>query len=263
MCYMNRKAIRPVIRNILAAALLLTVTASLAADSAPQVTANTGPLPAPEAKTLSPFELRYQLKAYGLSGEGVIKLQTTNTAGQYLLSSRTEATGLASLIRPNAAIESSRFTMDGDTIRVDEYSFNSGSGDKLEDSHASFDWNAGIAHSNHQEELADVELRPGMLDRMSADFQVTLDLQAGKQPSAYTMIHRNSAKTYEFMYQGEETVKTPAGTFKTIKYLRQRPGSSRSAYIWYAPEVAYQAVKVIQLKNGKKGVTLLLSSYRL
>jgi hypothetical protein len=258
---MNRKANRPAIRNILAAVLLMAVSASGGADSAPKVTANIDPQHALKAKTLSPFELRYQLKAYGLSGEGVLKLQTTDIAGQYLLSSRTEATGLASLIRPNAAIESSRFTMDGETIRVDEYHFNSGSGDKLEDSHASFDWDAGIAHSNHQEELADVALRPGMLDRMSADLQVTLDLKAGKQPSAYTMVHRNSAKTYEFIYQGEDTVKTPAGTFKAIKYLRQRPGSSRSAFIWYAPELAYQAVKVIQLKNGKKGATLLLSSY--
>ena len=260
---MSRKTTSLVIRNILAAASLMAITASGGANGAPNPVANIDPQPALQATTLFPFELRYQLKAFGLSGQGVIELQTTNTAGQYLLSSRTEATGLASLIRPNAAIESSRFTMDGDTIRVDEYNFNAGSGDKLEDSHASFDWNAGIAHSNHQEELADVRLSPGMLDRMSADLQVTLDLQAGKQPSTYTMIHRNAAKTYEFTYQGEETVKTPAGTFNTIKYLRQRPGSSRSAYIWYAPEVNFQAVKVIQLKNGKKRATLLLLSYRL
>ncbi len=212
---------------------------------------------------LAPFELVFELSAFGLSGEGTISLQATETPNTYIYSSSTQATGIARLIRPNAATETSRFSVAGDQLVPDEYRFDSGSGKPTEDSYAKFDWVAGVAHSNHQEELADVALRPGTLDRMSADLQTTLDLQAGKTPVAYTMIHRNAAKTYAFTYQGNEVVETPAGRFETVKYLRQRDGSSRAATIWYAPELDYQPVKVVQTKRGKTTGTLLLKSYRI
>jgi hypothetical protein len=211
---------------------------------------------------LQSFELNFELKAFGLSGEAVIRLQPTAMENEYQYSSATRATGLARLVRPDVATETSTFHMQGQTLVVDEYRFDSGSGDKFEDSYARFDHDAGIVYSNHQEEQAEVPLTDGMLDRMSADLQVTLDLQAGRSPENYTMVHRNSAKTYTFSYEGTEQVETPAGTFNAVKYLRQREGSSRAATIWYAPELEYQPVKVVQLKRGKTNGTLLLKAYR-
>jgi len=215
-----------------------------------------------ETKALEPFELRFLLKAFGLSGEAIIRLQPTTASNGYEYSSTTQAKGLARVIRPNAASETSTFHMQGDTLLVDEYNFDSGSGDKLEDSYARFDRDAGIVYSNHQEDIATVPLTDGMLDRMSADLQVTLDLQAGRSPESYTILHRNSVKTYTFTYERSEQVTTPAGTFSALKYRRKRKGSSREALIWYAPALGYQPVKVVQFKRGKPNGTLRLKAYR-
>jgi hypothetical protein len=223
---------------------------------------DTTPIPAAISnQKLSEFKLSYKLKAFGMSAKAEIELIQTGS-DQYQYQSMTQAKGLASLIRPNEAIETSRFHMQGTDIVVDEYLFDSGSGDKLEDSYARFDWQQQIAFGNHQEELRDVPLSPGVLDRMSADLKVTLDLQAGRSPGDYSMVHRNYVKIYTFTELGKEEIKTKAGTFKTIKYLRQRDGSTRSAYIWYAEDLDYQPVKVVQLKKGKVRGTLLLESYR-
>jgi len=209
---------------------------------------------------LAPFRTEYTLSAFGLSGDATIELVKTDQPNEYIYKSRTQATGLAKLVRPDAAIESSRFLYVDDKIYVQEYDVDAGTGDPLENSYARFDWNLGIVYSNHQEEKVELVLEEGILDRFSADLQVMLDLRAGKTPDEYTMVHRNAIKTYKFIYEGREKIKTGAGTFETIKYLRQRPGSSRSAYIWYAPELGYQPVKVIQLKKGKKRGILLLQS---
>ena len=203
----------------------------------------------------------YKLSMLGMSAEVDIRLTKTGP-DQYQYQSTTQAKGLASLIRPNAAIETSRFHMIGTRIFVDEYLFDSGSGDKFEDSYARFAWQQQIAFSNHQEETREVPISPGVLDRMSADLMVTLDLQAGRSPGNYAMVHRNYVKTYRFTEMGKEEIKTKAGTFNAIKYLRQREGSSRSAYIWYAPDLGYQPIKVVQLKKGKVRGTLLFESYR-
>jgi len=214
---------------------------------------------------LAPFRLEFELKAFGLSGESIIELTRSGNPEnyQYEYSSVTQAKGMAKLIRPNAATETSRFEMRGQQIYVDEYRVDSGSGDPEEDSYARFDWNLGIAFSNHQEERVDVLIEDGVLDRSSADLQVSIDLQNGREPVEYDMVHRNQVKTYQFYREGEETIETKAGSFETIKYLRQRKGSSRSAYIWYAPALDYQPVKVIQLKDGKSRGTLLLSGYQM
>jgi len=234
---------------LLAAALLLPLTGT-AADEVP------------ENMQLEPFRLEFEINVFGLSGDSIIELERTGNPDEYIYKSSTQAKGLAKLVRPDAASESSLLTIRGEQIFPEEYRVDSGTGDPLENSYAKFDWNLGLAYSNHQEERADVPIEDGVMDRFSADLQVIMDLRNGKQPDEYDMVHRNQVKTYQFYLEGEERVKTPAGTFDTVKYLRQRKGSSRAAYIWYAAELDYQPVKVVQLKEGKKRGTLLLKAYR-
>jgi len=250
------------LKSVALLALIAAATPTLAGGE-PEPVANNNTVadtPVITGNSIPTFRTEYDLSAFGLSGNATIELIKTERPDEYIYRSRTQAKGLAKLVRPDAGTEASRFLYTDNKIFVQEYDVDAGTGDPLENSYARFDWNLGIVYSNHQEEKVELVLEEGILDRFSADLQVMLDLRAGKTPDEYTMVHRNSLKTYKFIYEGEETVKTKAGTFETLRYLRQRPGSSRSAYIWYAPEIGYQPVKVTQLKKGKTRGTLLLKS---
>ena len=246
---------KPIYTKLITAVLstALLCTASLLAEPIEEAAATTD--------TLQAFQLSFQLKGFGLSAATEIRLEPTTTPNEYQYSNKTQALGLARLIRPNPATETSRFLVHGDTLQVEEYQFDAGNGDKLENSSIRFDWDTDTAYSNHKNESAELPLTAGMLDRMSTDLKASLDLQAGRRPQTYTMVYRNSARTYHFEYHGEEQVTTPAGTFATVKYLQYRDDSSRATHIWYAPELQYQPVKVVQLKRGKTNGTLLLTAY--
>ncbi len=73
--------------------------------------------------------------------------------------------------------------------------------------------------------------------------------------------HQGLAAAYEKL--GTESVKTDAGTFDTVKYRRHRIGSSRSAVIWFAPELEYLPVQMQHFKGDKKTGTVTLEHYAL
>ena len=129
------------------------------------------------------------------------------------------------------------------------------------DSHVDFDWPAGIATSLHDGERRQLTIKAGILDRLSADLAAILDLRQGKVLEGYDMVYRNEIRRYEFRFGGEEAIVTPAGTFSTLRYLRQRPGSRRSTIIWFAPELCYQPVKVEQQRDGKTRGTMTIQAY--
>ena len=174
---------------------------------------------------------------------------------------RTRALGIAKIFRPGVSSETSRFRATPAGLIPIQYDLDDSTNNPDDDTHITFDWDAGIADSLHEGEQLDVEIGPGTLDRMSADLAVILDLQAGNGPESYQIVHRNKLRVYEFEYLGEEQVEIPAGTFSTVKYKRQRPGSSSSAIIWYAPELCYHVVQVESRKNDKKTALMKMQEY--
>ena len=198
------------------------------------------------------FELTYKVKGYGLAAEAQISLSKTDDADIYVYENRTRALGIAKLFRSGVSSETSRFRVTPAGLVPIQYDLDDSTNNPDDDTHIAFDWNAGVADSLHEGEQQDIEIEPGTLDRMSADLAVILDLQAGNEPERYQIVHRNKLRVYEFEYLGEEEVKTPAGTFSTVKYRRQRPGSKSSAIIWYAPELCYHVVQVESRRNDKK-----------
>jgi hypothetical protein len=230
----------------LISACLLTLNSGAAAD-----------------ESLPEFFLDFAVSVSALSGTTTIELARTDQTGEYLYETRTTAHGIARLFRSGVAVESSQFFYHNSSIVPSVYHLDEGSGNAVDESHISFDWKQARASSTYEGESVELDIKPGMLDRLSADLNVILKLRNNKKPEATVLILRNDIKTYEFKQDGEEKVSTPAGDFKTVKFIRQRPGSRRRTLIWYAPELGYLPVKVQQQKEGKTKAEMLLRSYRL
>ena len=202
---------------------------------------------------LTGFELTYKIQAYGFSiGEIQISLTKTDTTNAYIYQNRTRALGIAKAYRSEVVSETSRFRVTQAGLVPTQYDLNDGTDNPDDDTHITFDWNAGVADSLHEGKQKHIEIELGTLDRMSADLAAILDLQAGHKPERYQVIHRNKLRIYKFEYLGEEDVKTPAGTFSTVKYRRQRPESKSSGIIWFAPALCYHVVQIESRQNDKK-----------
>jgi len=202
------------------------------------------------------FHAEYVARYAGFSAAASIDLRPTATADEYVYEIITKARGLARLIRPGTGVETSWFFFNENGFRPVAYKLEGGTGDNENDTTISFDWDAMTAASVYEDEPKEIELNPGVLDRMTADVVAIYALRNGAEPGVHSIVHRNSIREYGFEYLGEETVKVPAGEFAAVKYIRQRPESSRATVIWYAPDVDYLPVRIQQLKRGKSRILM-------
>lgn len=211
-------------------------------------------------ETLAGFKAQYEARYAAFKADVWINLSQSDTPGEYSYEVVTKARGLARLVRSGTGVEQSRFELTAGGPRSIEYRLDDGTEKVENDTVIDFDWNAGVAHSIYKDEAKDLELSAGTLDRLTADIAAIRKLRMGLEPGSYELVHRNSLRTYAFTPQGKEIITVPAGEFATVKYLYQRPGSSRSALIWYAPELDYVPVKVEQFKRGKAQIEMVAIS---
>jgi len=206
---------------------------------------------------LSGFHAEYQAHYSVFSGTVILDLRPAGRKGEYVYEVHTKARGLARIVRPGTALETSNFALIDGKIRPIRYQLDDGTKKLENDTDIRFDWEACVAHSNYKGEAKDIPIKPGILDRLSADIIVIMGLRAGHAPGSYEITDRNSVRTYVFEALGEELMQVPAGEFRTLKFKRQRPGSTRSTLIWYAPDMDYLPVRIEQQKHGKTAITIV------
>jgi len=206
--------------------------------------------------TLNGFHTVYELRYSALRADATIDLQPADAPNEYLYSNTTRTRGLARLMRPGTAREIARFRYDENGFQPLSYRLDDGVAKAENDSNIQFNWQTGIATSTHETETVELPIRAGMLDRLTADIAAIQKLRNGETLTGFDLVDRNEIRRYEFTLQGEETINVPAGTFKTVKYLRARPGSSRATLIWFAPDMEYLPVKITQLKRGESVIEM-------
>lgn len=215
---------------------------------------------AAEPAALQSFRASYELRYSALRADATMVLQPAVTAGEYIYTISTKTRGVARLVRPGTATEVARFTYNRNGFRPLTYKLNDGSESDDNDSAIQFDWQTGVAQCTHENESAQLQISAGMLDRLTADIAAIQTLRDKKTLTEFAVVDRNEIRKIGYVYQGEETIKVPAGTFRTMKYLRQRPDSTRATQLWFAPEAAYLPAKIVQLKRGKPVVEMLATA---
>ena len=247
----------------LAALLLIPAAASAAPPS------STAPLPdnpapssshaLPTALDVSPFEMRYRVLRDGWHlGNAVFSLRSAGS-GTWLFKSRANASGLASLFVHSTFSEQSHFRVHSGQLRPLSYRYTD-SGNPKHDEHIKFDWTGNVAHDTEGGKTKPVPIKPGILDRLSAQLSLSRRLSAGLAlPKELSIVKGGKVRHYHFTRKGKDLVATPAGDFETVIVSREDPQSKRRTIFWLAPRYQWLPVKMQQREPGKATITFVLA----
>ena len=206
---------------------------------------------------LTGFHAEYKLK-YGLIGGDVFfDLTYGEQDDVYIYETRTTPRGLARVVVRESALERSEFRLTDTGLQPLRYLRDDGSGKDEDRTDIRFDWARNMAFSEHEGENFSIPLEEGTLDRLSADILAMMDLRSGRTPGSYAIADGEEIDIYNFEALGEDDIEVKAGSFRALKFKRQRAGSSRSTLIWYAPAADYLPVRIEQQKKGKTVVTMV------
>ena len=199
---------------------------------------------------LQPFNSTYKLK-----GWGVLEIKRTVTLSRendlYILRSTNKAAGLASLAGYGPVIEETKFTISSGQIRPLTYSNIdqskiSGLNDSIE-----FDWIGQVAQSKRKGKTFTVPLEDGVLDPLTVELRVRLDLENGLQVATYRVHEVEEIRTYRVSRLPLETIRAAGLQVKSVHLVIDAGRKNRQLHYWLAPELTYLPVQLKQLHNGK------------
>lgn len=203
------------------------------------------------------YEVEYKGKNLGSSAFAV---RHDAAQGLYEFTSSTTAKGLLKLARPDPVVERSLFKVVDGRVRPVEFWYEDGSRKGEDNRHVEFDWDRRIAVVTDENGTREVPLDETSLDPGSIHVALMQDLVLNGKPGQYRIADEQMAKAYGYVDNGEAQIETGLGTLATHSYIQQREGSSRSTWIWVAPELSYLPARIEQRKNGEVTMALKLVS---
>jgi hypothetical protein len=204
------------------------------------------------------YQVQYKGKEVGSS-----EFKVTHDAAQnlYEFTSTTTARGIiAKLAAPKPTVERSHFKVVGGRIRPVEYWYEDGSRKGDDDRHIRFDWERKVAVVSDDDGQREVPLEDVSLDPGSLHVALMQDLIEGGKPGQYRIADGEQAKAYGFQDNGDAQTDTGLGKLATHGYIQHREGSSRTTYLWVAPDLDYLPARIEQHKNGELQMALTLKS---
>lgn len=101
-----------------------------------------------------------------------------------------------------------------------------------------------------------------LLDPISYQLQLVLDLKAGKTDFFYQVLNRNGdLREYQYKVVGEELLALPYGNINTIRIARvEEADSEKQIYAWVAPELDYMLVRLWRGEDNVEQFDVLLKS---
>ena len=216
-----------------------------------------------EGPRLAPFIAEYDVKYGSLSvGTSRTELRRADTPGQWLIESRSHASGLARLIAGGTLVQRSTFQLEADGIRPLSYRFDDGMKWSEKDVSLDFDWDSSRVKGTSEGEPVDIAAESGLQDAASMQAFVLLRLNSDIEPGLIAMIEKDHIKYYRYTLLRRERLKTALGDFDTLVYRSARDGKQRETLLWYAPALGNLNVQAEQREDGKRLLQTYIKGYR-
>jgi hypothetical protein len=213
--------------------------------------------------TLNSFSANYSVRRGNFeAGKATVRFKNTNN--QFHYHSVTKPTGIVSVFASDTITETSQGTISNNRFKPASYNFTHKKGKKLKRFiKVAFDWNKNTAHwQSRKYGNKTISLSPGVIDRFIMQVAVMKDLNSKQKEFTYTVTDKGKLKRYRLRVIGTEKIKTPAGTFTTVKIKRIRSKKkNKSTYMWCAPKLGNLLVKITQVNRKGAKNTMVLTGY--
>ncbi|MEL7448639.1 MAG: DUF3108 domain-containing protein [Pseudomonadota bacterium] len=205
------------------------------------------------------YEAVYTLRFSVARGEAEVSLRQQED-GTYVYNAVTEPTGLLGVFVRGSIRETSTFTVaDGRLVPLRYERVDSISSDER-DMEITFDWENGVAVTRFDETTENVSLSPSHIDPGLVPVAVMFDLSQGREPGPYTLIERGRLEPVDVGADGDEKLKTGAGTYPSARFSHGAPELGRITRLWAAPDLGHLMVQMAQYKGDKERAKLTLKS---
>lgn len=166
-------------------------------------------------------------------------------SGRYQISSRSETTGLADLLRSQHRAYSSRGTLTEDGLRPEAFTMNRnrGRGRPLEEASARFLWERGTLVLGPPAKEREERLPPGSQDLMSFMYQLAI---APPAPGRLQMSVTNGTRVEIYVLEvlREQKMETPLGELRVLPVRQVRTPGEESIDVWLAVEYRHLPVRI-------------------
>jgi hypothetical protein len=204
------------------------------------------------------FSAYYQASTNGIRGNAerhLVKLDN----GHYRLNTSLEAKVAG--INVGDLEQVSEFSLQDGQIVPDNYQYLI-TGITTENQAISFNWDAALARSVEDEQSWNVDLQPGVLDQLSYQLALAMDLaSSGESVYEYQLIDGGEIETHRYRRIGEEVLQTPLGPLNAVKLERVREqANGRQTIIWLAPDWNNLLVRIEQINPSGLRIELELEN---
>jgi Protein of unknown function (DUF3108) len=210
---------------------------------------NTGVLAA--SAELRPFQASFNVVWRGMAaGTSHLELQHLDD-GRWSYRSRSNARGLFRLAMSAELSSRSIFSVRDGRIVPELFTADDGADSNNKDQSLTFNWEQGRVTGVVEKQKVDLPITAGLQDTMSVQVALMQELLAGRTPHRFQLLDKTKLKEYTYTSEGDETLRTPVGEYRTMLFRSSRAGSTSSTYFWCAPELGFLPLKV-ERRDGKK-----------
>jgi len=169
---------------------------------------------------------------------------------RYIFESSSKASGLLSWFFKGNIVERSSWIYADNNIRPIHYLYNR-SGKRKRHVELNFDWEKKIVTNTINSDPWTMAITDTTLDKLLYQLKMMFDLQKQVKNLDYAIADGGKLKNYHFELLGEETIKLPLGSIKTVKLRKQN--SKRTTTVWCAKEYSYLPIRIEHIdKDGRK-----------
>ncbi len=184
---------------------------------------------------------------------------TADGPNRFIFESVTRPTGVTRLLRSGQVVERSQWIWHGRHMRPLEYTWFSRGGEKARTLRLTFDWSRRKLTNTINGDPWQMSLTDDVtVDKLLFQLRLMHDLPSRQRWLHYPVADGGKLKTYTLEILGEETIRIPSGTYKTLRV--QRSNGPLQTTFWCAEKLAYLPVRIERRKADGSTINAVLTS---
>jgi len=140
----------------------------------------------------------------------------------------------------------------GCTVKTAQFTYERKVFGKTKAWHISTDWTEKqIGYSTQGQTQTSPFNTASLADRLSEQYSVRCFVRSGAEVFSIHVVRKDQLKQQTFKRLGVEILATPQGELETIKVEKEYESDDRKTSLWFAPNLDYQLVKIVQHDDGE------------